>query len=714
MRQGLASLVCLTSLFIGVAGMRADAQTTALVARTAVDQVDVIAPDKTQSLMVGTAPSDIAISQDGTSAYVTNSGANSVSVIDLSTPAAIVSEFAVGDHPTSIVVTPGNDHLYVMTSAGVEMVDLQGGSRTPLDVVTSGRGQLAITRDGQYVFVASGNVTVIDAKDNNKVVGVFGPEKAPAAGISNVAVGVAIAPDDAHAFVSVVSYISDSFSFRVSGGLAIIDRALLGTPNSPVSSTVDLFSQPGSIAFTNDGDRAYVAIESYWADTLYGAGFLPGRWVALIDNSAEVPALSKWIDLGAGGAASPTPAGLAMAPDRSALFVSVPKTDSVLVIDPATDLLKDPPILVAGSPNSVAVVPNPAAKPVAFTPHATDDIAPTPFPALHAAMAIANVLANDTIGGAQAAIGNVTLSVDAAHSSASLTLDVDTGAVWVAANAVAGVQTLTYQICDPANPGVCAVGLVTVPVRDRYAISTTDDIATALPGTVAIANILANDRLGPDAASPGTVTPFIASPDAGLALNADGSIVVAASAAKGVHVLTYRIRENADPTNVSDTIGSVRVDVVWRDIQATGEGASASRAGGVAIANVLANDAFDGLPATLARVRIETAASSSGVTLDPTTGSVSVAPGTALGQKTLTYHICEEANPANCSSDVSVAITVTSYVVNAVADSARASSKTGGTAVVNVLANDSFGDSPATVANVKVSLVSLSPSNKQI
>src|SRR3982751_5523420 len=48
MRQGLATLLCLTSVFIGVAGMRADAQTTALVARTAVDTVDVIARDNTQ------------------------------------------------------------------------------------------------------------------------------------------------------------------------------------------------------------------------------------------------------------------------------------------------------------------------------------------------------------------------------------------------------------------------------------------------------------------------------------------------------------------------------------------------------------------------------------------------------------------------------------------------------------------------------------------
>jgi hypothetical protein len=77
------------------------------------------------------------------------------------------------------------------------------------------------------------------------------------------------------------------------------------------------------------------------------------------------------------------------------------------------------------------------------------------------------------------------------------------------------------------------------------------------------------------------------------------------------------------------------------------------------------------------------------------------------------YRICERANPANCS-EASATITVTGFVVNAVADRARASSKTGAMAIVNVLANDTLGGAPATAQNVKLSLVSLSPANKQI
>jgi hypothetical protein len=57
---------------------------------------------------------------------------------------------------------------------------------------------------------------------------------------------------------------------------------------------------------------------------------------------------------------------------------------------------------------------------------------------------------------------------------------------------------------------------------------------------------------------------------------------------------------------------------------------------------------------------------------------------------------------------------VTGFVISAVADRARASSKAATMAVVNVLANDTLGGAPATTANVMLSQVSLSPSNRQI
>ena len=717
-RQGLATLFSLAFLFVGIGATRADAQTNAYVANTSANAVDVIDTATNAKvgapISVGLGPTEIAISQDGNYAYVANTGSNTVSVIatgvGTGTNPALVDTFTVGDHPSSLVVTPSRDRLYVLTSNGVEMVDTATGLSTVLNV-GGASGQLAITADGAYVFVASGTVSVIQT-DGNRVLASFAPEQTATPGVSNVAVGVAISPRDTLAYVGVVSYFYDALGFRVSGGLAVVDTSNIALGDCHVQQTIPLFSLPGSIAFTADGSRAYVGITSYWADTLYGAGFLPGRWVAAIDTATAT--VATWIDLLADGTAQHTPAGVAVTPDRSAVLVSIPSNSTIEVINPATDtLLPDKTIAATGGPNGVAIVPAPSVPPTPFVIHATNDAAPNPLPALHAAIAVANVLANDTIGGAQAAIGNVTLSV-ASPTSASLTLNTDTGAVSVTADAAVGTHTLTYQICEPGNSAACAQATVTVVVRDRYAIAATDDRATSLPGATAIANVVANDVLGTAAASLTTVTVIPVSTDAALTINAaDGSVVVAAGAARGDHVLTYRICEIADPGNCSSTNGTVTVTVVWRDIHAELDNATISRSGGVAIANVLGNDTFDGAAATLAGVTLSTVSASAGVSLDAGTGAVSVAQGTALGPQTLVYSICERANAANCSKGTAT-VTVTGYVVNAVADRARASSKVAMMGVINVLANDTIGSAPATPANVTLSFVSLSPFNRQI
>ena len=101
------------------------------------------------------------------------------------------------------------------------------------------------------------------------------------------------------------------------------------------------------------------------------------------------------------------------------------------------------------------------------------------------------------------------------------------------------------------------------------------------------------------------------------------------------------------------------------------------------------------------------------MTLDPSDGAVDVAEGADVGTHALVYQICEAANPSNCAQ-ATVTVTVMPYVVTAVNDAARASSKVPGTAIASVLANDWLGSAPATTANVSLSLVSLSPANDDI
>ena len=155
---------------------------------------------------------------------------------------------------------------------------------------------------------------------------------------------------------------------------------------------------------------------------------------------------------------------------------------------------------------------------------------------------------------------------------------------------------------------------------------------------------------------------------------------------------------------------------LWR---ATGPGVFAyddagyttSPNGGVAVANVLANDWIAAAPATTANVMMsQVSSTSAGVSLNVVSGSVNVAAITYAGTYSLVYRICDMANASNCD-DATVTVVVNPYVVDAVNDSGWASPSTGGTAVASVLANDTLSGARATLTNVSLSSVSVTPAN---
>jgi hypothetical protein len=193
---------------------------------------------------------------------------------------------------------------------------------------------------------------------------------------------------------------------------------------------------------------------------------------------------------------------------------------------------------------------------------------------------------------------------------------------------------------------------------------------------------------------------------------ANGAVAVAAGTPVGSHTLTYQICERASLINCDVT--TVTINVIPFAIDAVNDSGNSPRTGGIAVANVLANDTFGGAAATLSNVSLtQLSSTNAGVTLNPATGAVAVAAGTPAGTHTLTYRICERASPGNCDS-ANVTVTVAQYVITAVNDSARASSKVPSIALASVLTNDRLGNSPATTANVILSLVSLSPANPMI
>ena len=703
----LYCLMMLVTLAPGAAP--AEAQTRAYVTNPTANVVNVI--DTATNAVVGTiavgaGPSRVAISQDGSRAYVTNTASNSVSVIDTATD-TVLRDIAVGDTPSTIAVTPGGDRVYVMVAGGVVQVIDTTANAIVASVVTHGIGDMAVTPDGSRVYVASGHVDVIDTATNTLVAS-FAAEHTAVANVINVAVAVAFSPDGTRAYIPVVIYDFRNSGFSADGGVAVVDTA-----SNSVTGMIRLGSQPGSIALTRDGGRAYVGIQSLWVNTIYVAGFFPGRYVAAIDTSTN--AAIAWIDLGADGNVwdlQNTPAELAVTPDRSAVYVAIPRIGSVAALDTASNVVTMK-IPVGTFPYGLAIVPDPSAALKPYLIDAVDDSTPAPVPACCDGAVVGNVLANDLLGGARASAGSVALSL-VSSTSPGVLLDDASGIVTVAQATEVGIHSLVYKICEKAVPDNCDVATMTVPVRAPYVIDAANDGATAFPGTRAVASVLDNDTLGGAAARSNSVTLSVtSSSDADITLNpVGGSVSVAEGAAVGVHTLVYRICEIESPGNCDEA--TVTVTVVPLVITAAPDTGASPRTGGTAVANVLANDTLGGVPATLARVTLSLVSSTNaGVTLGLANGSVSVAPGTTAGNQTLVYRICETGRPSNCT-DGTATVTVNPYVVQAVNDSARASSRQAGTVVASVLGNDTIGGAPATPTNVTLSLVSLTPANSKI
>ncbi|HEY6362535.1 MAG TPA: hypothetical protein VIX63_15585 [Vicinamibacterales bacterium] len=690
-------------MLVAAGAFPAEAHTKAYVAHAAANVVSVI-DTATGAVMgtvpVGARPAEVAITRDGSRAYVTNGDSDSISVIDTAFD-TVVATIPVGDGPSHLAPTPDGSFLYVMTAGGtVEVVD------TTLHIIVAtipvgASGDIAITPDGARAYVAAGLLHVIDTAAN-AVVKSFTAEVAPVPGVSTTASSVVVSPDGARAYVGVFKFGAGPFGITASGSIILVDTA-----SESVTGEIVIGSVPGQIALTPDGSRAYVGIQSTFVNTGYGMGFLPGRHVVVIDtisNSVSWPAI---IDL---GAPSRTPAGIGVTPDRRAIYIAVPFISSIAVADvnsnAVTSFLSATP-----GPGHVAVVPDATAPLVPYVMAATDDSSTM---TTAGGPAVANVLANDRIGGLAATPAHVTLT-QVSSTSERLALDPASGAVTLAAGGAVGVETLVYRICEIADASNCDDATVTVNVLAPYVIDAANDSGgVTFPGGTVIANVLANDTLGGTPATTARVTlSTVSSTAAGMTLDAaTGSVFVALGTAARTHTLTYRICEIVDPANCDDA--DVTVTVRPFVIDAVNDTGLVPKAGGTAVANVLANDRFAAAAATLARVSLAQLASThAGVSLNPASGAVTVAGGTAPGPYTLNYRICEIAMPSNCD-DAVVTVTVLATPIVAWGENVRASSKVARTLIPSVLSNDRLGNGPATLANVTLSLVSLTPANSRI
>jgi YVTN family beta-propeller protein len=273
-------------------------------------------------ISVGTGPFALAISPDGSRAYVANQTSGDVSVIDTATNTVVGAPITVGTQPHGVALSPDGSRAYVGSEANpgtVSVIDTQTGTTVgepiPVGVFPIG---LAVTPDGARVYVTSsavaGGVSVIDTR-TGETTGAEIP-------VGSFPFGIAITPDGARAFVT----------NQASNSVSVIDTRT----NAVIGSPIMVGAEPAGIAIAPDGARAYV-------------GNAESSSVSVIDTRTD-QTVGTPIQVGG------VPVGLAIDPSGSRVYVDT--GSAVSVIDTGTNSVVGSPIPVGAGGRAIAIVPD--------------------------------------------------------------------------------------------------------------------------------------------------------------------------------------------------------------------------------------------------------------------------------------------------------------------------------------------------------------------
>ena len=273
-------------------------------------------------ILVGSQPAGVAVTPDGRYAYVTNNGGDAISVIDTATNTVLASPIPL-ESPAGIAVTPDSKYAYVTNSnlqgfIGNSVSVINTATNTVLGspiVVGNGALGVAVTPDGKYAYVANDHddtVSVINTATNT-VVGLPIP-------VGSEPVGVAVTPNGQYVFVT------NNHDFTVS----VINTAT----QSVVGPPIGVGNDPAGVVITPDGRFAYVANN--------GSGAFNSNTVSVIEVATN--AVVGLVTVGN------KPLGIAVTPDGKYVYVANSDDGTVSVISTATNTVVGSPIVVESFP----------------------------------------------------------------------------------------------------------------------------------------------------------------------------------------------------------------------------------------------------------------------------------------------------------------------------------------------------------------------------
>jgi YVTN family beta-propeller protein len=138
----------------------------------------------------GNMPSGIAVTPDGTRVYVALMEEDAVAAYDTASGQPIGDKIPVGDYPNGVALHPDGKHLYVANQLGnsFSVVDTDPASpnyHKSVEFTLPGTPQpvgVSLTPDGQQLYITNSNqssVTVVDTATNNIAVPSIGVDKKP-------------------------------------------------------------------------------------------------------------------------------------------------------------------------------------------------------------------------------------------------------------------------------------------------------------------------------------------------------------------------------------------------------------------------------------------------------------------------------------------------------------------------------------------------------
>lgn len=236
----------------GAAGIAVSADgTRAYIADSGSNTVSVIHPLSGQLLQTWTVrgnPASAVLTRDGSRLYVISvqSYGGYITVLDTSS-GAVVKEFPVpslGESygvPEAIVIAPDGARIYVSvaeipfdaryTANGLVLVFDTAATSLKHIIFGGGGGGLALAPDGQTLYVGGAIGTAVISTSSNRVVDV----------IPGVAGYLAVSPDGSRLYAAFLNQVS-----------------VINTANNWIVGQIDLPGYAGPLAFTPDGSRALV------------------------------------------------------------------------------------------------------------------------------------------------------------------------------------------------------------------------------------------------------------------------------------------------------------------------------------------------------------------------------------------------------------------------------------------------------------------------